>query len=186
MGVQQEVQNRTIRVSLHIGSFEIEVTGETEAELEQKLRKGISSELALNSLVPKLEENSNLSPLVTTFSDTSNPTLPASVGEILRRSLAHTETDRCLLVSNHLFTNGQREFTHHDILRVYRESGIPDPSNIHDVLNRLVKTADLRRAGEREGVRSFTMTQSGLARAESLSTRSGSIRGNDSGSLNRD
>src|SRR5207247_5200617 len=116
MGVQQEVQNRTIRVSLHVGSFEIEVTGETEAELEQKLRRGISSVLALHSLVPKLEANSEFSPKVTTVSDTPSPMLPAPVGEILRRSLAHTETDRCLMVSNHLFANGQREFTHHDIL----------------------------------------------------------------------
>jgi len=171
-------ERATVRVRL--GPFEVEAAGQDQKDLEQYLRAGL---MAAKTVMPMLQEVEaevggprwSGGPNIRPSSDETaarqhgvgEGTSP-SIGEVLKEARINTETDRCIAIAAFLFRNGLREFTHRDALKAYDEAGCPHPTNIYDVLNRLVKKAHLRPSGDREGVKSFSVTRTGLDYAESL------------------
>ena len=171
MSEMKTAQRELIRVSLRIGPFTVEAAGETDDEIQRKLKRGVSCVQSVLPIVQEIGSISVPSPVPVEAGGQIRESLPAialSAGELIKKSDAKTETDRCEIVATYLFKHEMREFTHRDILKLYDESGIPRPSNIQDVLNRLTNRARLRHCGDREGIRLFTVTHSGVAHAESL------------------
>ncbi len=172
------VLQEKLRVRIRRGSVDIEASGESQEDLEQALKAGIAS---IRTVVPLLQEMDAETHPKISRSEAETPSSTArhsavapdlSVGEILWQANVSTDTDRCLIMSYYLFRRGHREFTHRDLLKLYDESGTPHPTNVYDVLSRLVKRTHLRLLDEQEGVKSFTITQSGLAHSETMASPS--------------
>jgi len=134
-------------------NFEIELQGDREW-VEQKFREFM--------------ENKKVEPRVIT---TGAKTLPDSLVEFLKsKGNPRSHTDRATVFSYWLFHKENMEtYNVDDIAKCYDEARITKPRNLTDTMNRLQAKGYVKPTGEKEGKKSWVITQSGEEYVEQMS-----------------
>jgi hypothetical protein len=149
-----------VTVKLAIGSFSVEVTGES-AYVDKKLEELVSRFLSTGKT--PLSETVPASNVV---ADSGGKKLSAA--ELLKKSSVKNQIDRALVLGYYLEKySGATGFTSTEIGTLGRETKNPF-ANPSDAVAKLTGRGLMMSAGDKEGQRAYALTASGEAFVESL------------------
>ena len=166
-----ELQSPISSVKLSIGPFEIILTNHSKVQLAEAIGDILeaiesNSERVL-TLVQKLgaAQTGPLRSIKTGSSSTGTGGL--SLTEFVKRVNVKKGTDTVLAVAYYLFKErGVNVLNTRDLVGAWEEARLPKLTNPSDTLNTLIGTGKMREATEKEGIKGFTITQTGESEVE--------------------
>lgn len=147
-----------VTVKLTIGSFSVEVTGDSEY-VDKKVDELVSR--FLHSFKPLTSE-----PLVGGVLEVGGK--KTSPAELLKKGNAKNQADRALVLGYYLErSGGVSSFTSTELADLGRDSKYPF-GNTSDVVAKLTARGLMMSAGEKEGQRAYALTASGETYVETM------------------
>lgn len=163
--------SKTISLKLIVGPVEIDISNADADLLTADLKKVLH---ALDDNVEALESlHDKLGGLptkdATDLRGSQSQLTKLSLSEMIKKSGVKKEVDRTLLAAYYLFRGMKMPvFNKKDVDEMIATARLPEPGNLNQTLNDLVDAEKLREAGEKEGLKGFTITSTGEEEAEAL------------------
>lgn len=161
----------TTNVRLVLGPFEITCTNLTKDQLASALKDFLSVAESSYEEVSRL--NNKFAGLTSHIAGLLKPG-PAgskvgtlSITELVRKAQRKKGTDIALVIAYYLFKQrGLEVINTKDLGDAYDEARLPKLTNPTDTLNKLVTAGKMKAAGEKEGLKGYTITQTGEEEVE--------------------